>query len=163
VYGAPRFFTAARRAGIRPLVGAEVPVEGAGLLWLLVEDRDGYRNLCRLITAGALGRPQGEARGGWGQVGARARGLHCLPRRRGRPPAPPERRAPPEIPRRDGGALPRLARRDPPEPAHRRALRLHARRSRLPLPGVPAAAGRDADGPSPRAHVRGRPGALPGD
>src|SRR5213080_1617656 len=64
VYGAPRFFTAARRAGIRPLVGAEVAVEGAGLLWLLVEDRDGYRNLCRLLTAGALGRPQGEARVG---------------------------------------------------------------------------------------------------
>ena len=78
VYGAPRFFTAARRAGIRPLVGAEVPVEGAGLLWLLVEDRDGYRNLCRLITAGALGRPKGEARVGWEQVEAHARGLHCL-------------------------------------------------------------------------------------
>ncbi|TMB52118.1 MAG: DNA polymerase III subunit alpha [Deltaproteobacteria bacterium] len=78
VYGAPRFFTAARRAGIRPLVGAEVAVEGAGLLWLLVEDRDGYRNLCRLLTAGALGRPKGEARVGWEQVEAHARGLHCL-------------------------------------------------------------------------------------
>src|SRR5207249_9950584 len=65
VYGAPRFFTAARRAGIRPLVGAEVPVEGAGLLWLLVEDRDGYRNLCRLITAGARGVPEGGCGRGW--------------------------------------------------------------------------------------------------
>ena len=78
VYGAPRFFTAARRAGIRALVGAEVAVEGAGLLWLLVEDRDGYRNLCRLLTAGALGRPKGESRVGWEQVEAHARGLHCL-------------------------------------------------------------------------------------
>src|SRR5213080_3363615 len=78
VYGAPRFFTAARRAGIRALVGAEVAVEGAGLLWLLVEDRDGYRNLCRLLTAGALGRPKGEACVGWEQVEAHARGLHCL-------------------------------------------------------------------------------------
>src|SRR2546430_4293383 len=78
VYGAPRFFTAARRAGIRPLVGAEVAVEGGGLLWLLVEDRDGYRNLCRLITVGALGRPKGEACVGWEQVEAHARGLHCL-------------------------------------------------------------------------------------
>src|SRR5207253_10485313 len=76
VYGAPRFFTAARRAGIRALVGAEVAVEGGGLLWLLVEDRDGYRNLCRLLTAGALGRPQGEAPAGWERVEAPARGPH---------------------------------------------------------------------------------------
>ncbi|TMA37354.1 MAG: PHP domain-containing protein, partial [Deltaproteobacteria bacterium] len=78
VYGAPRFFTAARRAGIRPLVGAEVAVEGGGLLWLLVEERCGYQNLCRLITAGALGRPKGEARVDWAQVEAHACGLHCL-------------------------------------------------------------------------------------
>ena len=78
VYGAPRFFTAARRAGIRALVGAELAVVGGGLLWLLVEDRAGYRNLCRLLTAGALGRPKGEARVGWEQVEAHARGLHCL-------------------------------------------------------------------------------------
>src|SRR5437763_844216 len=50
VYGAPRFFQAARRAGLRPLVGAEVPIAGAGLLWLLVESREGYRNLCRLLA-----------------------------------------------------------------------------------------------------------------
>ena len=42
VYGAPRFFQAARRAGVRALVGAEMPVAGAGMLWLLVEDRTGY-------------------------------------------------------------------------------------------------------------------------
>src|SRR5437870_4632818 len=56
VYGAPRFFQAARRAGLRALVGAEVPVAGAGSLWLLVEERAGYKNLCRLLTAPA-GRP----------------------------------------------------------------------------------------------------------
>src|SRR5213594_3710718 len=78
VYGAPRFFQAARKAGIRPLVGAEVAVGGGGLLWLLVERRDGYRNLCRLLTAGALGRPKGEARVGWDDVEAHAHGLHCL-------------------------------------------------------------------------------------
>src|SRR5437763_8839326 len=32
VYGAPRFFQAARRAGLRALVGAEVPVADAGML-----------------------------------------------------------------------------------------------------------------------------------
>src|SRR5947208_1680355 len=78
VYGAPRFFQAARRAGLRALVGAEVAVAGAGLLWLLVESRTGYRNLCRLLTAGALGRAKGEALVTWAEVEEHAAGLHCL-------------------------------------------------------------------------------------
>src|SRR5882724_7209770 len=78
VYGAPRFFQAARRAGLRALVGAEVPVAGAGRLWLLVESRTGYRNLCRLLTAGALGRAKGEALVTWADVEEHAAGLHCL-------------------------------------------------------------------------------------
>src|SRR6184192_3548564 len=78
VYGAPRFFQAARSAGLRALVGAEVPVAGAGMLWLLVESRTGYRNLCRLLTAGALGRAKGEALVTWAEVEEHAAGLHCL-------------------------------------------------------------------------------------
>src|SRR6266571_7131919 len=78
VYGAPRFFQAARRMGLRALVGAEVAVAGAGLLWLLVESRTGYRNLCRLLTAGALGRAKGEALVTWAEVEEHAAGLHCL-------------------------------------------------------------------------------------
>ena len=78
VYGAPRFFQAARQAGIRPLVGAEVTVTGVGNLWLLVESRAGYRNLCRLLTAAALGREKGNAEASWEQVEEHAAGLHCL-------------------------------------------------------------------------------------
>ena len=52
LYGAPRFHTAARRAGVRPLVGAELEVEGGGQVALLCEDRRGYQNLCRLLTLG---------------------------------------------------------------------------------------------------------------
>src|SRR5437867_4477304 len=78
VYGASRSFQAARRAGLRALVGAEVPVAGAGRLWLLVESRTGYRNLCRLLTAGALGRAKGEALVTWAEVEEHAAGLHCL-------------------------------------------------------------------------------------
>ena len=48
--GAPRFFAAARKHGLRPIVGAEVTMAGAAPLLLLVEDRRGYQNLCRLIT-----------------------------------------------------------------------------------------------------------------
>src|ERR1700710_2708744 len=48
--GAPRFFAAARKLGVRPIVGAEVTLaRGAPSLLLLVEDRRGYQNLCRLI------------------------------------------------------------------------------------------------------------------
>ncbi|MFN8544130.1 MAG: error-prone DNA polymerase [Candidatus Binatia bacterium] len=75
---APRFFQAARRAGVQPIVGATVDVAGAGRLLLLVEDRTGYRNLCRLLTAAAAGRPKGTAQATWAQIEERARGLHCL-------------------------------------------------------------------------------------
>src|SRR2546428_12142840 len=64
--------------GIRALVGAGVAVAGAGLLGLLVESRTGYRNLCRLLTAGALGRAKGAARVTWAEVEEHAAGLHCL-------------------------------------------------------------------------------------
>jgi len=57
--GAPRFFQAAKKAGVRPIVGAEVslppgPFSGNDrLVTLLVESREGYRNLSRLLTARA--------------------------------------------------------------------------------------------------------------
>ena len=47
-------------------------------LTLLVENRAGYRNLCRLITAGALGKPKGETAVTLEQVAAHAEGLHVL-------------------------------------------------------------------------------------
>jgi error-prone DNA polymerase len=95
VYGAPRFYTAAKKAGLRPLVGAEILLDdenkretlrlvgpqassAAGRLTLLVESREGYRNLCRLITAAALGRPKGQPRYSWDLIEAHAAGLHCL-------------------------------------------------------------------------------------
>jgi error-prone DNA polymerase len=55
VYGAPRFFAAARRAGIRPLVGADVTLTDGPPLLLLVEDAAGYKNLCRLLTRARAG------------------------------------------------------------------------------------------------------------
>jgi error-prone DNA polymerase len=57
--GAPRFFQAARAAGVRPIVGADLTLAGGGSLPLLVESRTGYRNLCRLIT----GMKRGVAKG----------------------------------------------------------------------------------------------------
>jgi error-prone DNA polymerase len=82
VYGAPRFYKAAKAAGIKALVGADVTLDEdpASTLTLLVESAAGYRNLCRLITAAAHGRPKGAARAAWRQIEERAAGLHVLAR-----------------------------------------------------------------------------------
>src|SRR5918992_4640109 len=50
LYGAARFHRAAVAAGITPIIGAEITLADGARLPLLVEDRDGYRNLCRLLT-----------------------------------------------------------------------------------------------------------------
>jgi error-prone DNA polymerase len=60
VSGAPRFFKAARAAGIRPLVGAELTLLGGGCLPVLVESPLGYRNLCALITRMKADVPKGK-------------------------------------------------------------------------------------------------------
>ena len=58
--GAPRFFHAARAAGVRPIVGASLTLAGGGCLPVLVLDRTGYRNLCRLLTEMKRGAKKGE-------------------------------------------------------------------------------------------------------
>ena len=108
VYGAPRFHQAAKQAGVKALVGAELILEDEPLLppgrrgplgivpeppppsspsdqppdgariTVLVESAAGYRNLCRLLTTGALGRPKGQARVSWDLIAEHAAGLRCL-------------------------------------------------------------------------------------
>ena len=76
VYGAPRFHQAARKAGLRAIIGAELTVafsrESAATnhqsritnhhwsLPVLVESQEGYRNLCRLVTRMKMRAPKGE-------------------------------------------------------------------------------------------------------
>jgi error-prone DNA polymerase len=99
VYGAPRFHIAAKRAGLKAIIGAELTIaaaRGSGLgtgktvagyklsreiraaeppglnpefpgpeprlftLPVLIESRQGYRNLCRLVTAMKMRAPKGE-------------------------------------------------------------------------------------------------------
>ena len=83
VYGAPRFYTAAKKAGVKALVGAELILaaeQPGNRATLLVENRDGYKNLCKLITAGAAGHEKGKARFTWELIEQYAAGLHCLTR-----------------------------------------------------------------------------------
>ena len=49
--GAMRFAQLARSLGIKGIIGAEMTLKGGFHLTLLAENRTGYRNLCRLITA----------------------------------------------------------------------------------------------------------------
>jgi error-prone DNA polymerase len=80
--GAPRFFKAARKLGLQPIVGAEIAIESPGAqvppLLLLVENRTGYRNLCRLLTAMKAGRPKGEGAAGYALLATHAEGLIAL-------------------------------------------------------------------------------------
>jgi error-prone DNA polymerase len=88
IYGVPRFHLAAKKAGIRAIVGAELTIgpgarglgpggkpqaltsksaaspkpEAPNPLWrlpVLIASREGYRNLCRLITTMKLAAPKG--------------------------------------------------------------------------------------------------------
>ena len=86
VYGAPRFHKAAKQAGLKPIVGAELTIDSGQwavgsrqhehpnsslptayrlppttwTLPVLVESQEGYRNLCRLITRMKMRAGKGE-------------------------------------------------------------------------------------------------------
>jgi len=75
---APRFYQAATRAGIRPLIGSELTLRDGARFPLLVEDRDGYRNLSRLITLMKLRAPKGEGALDLNEIAPYASGLVCL-------------------------------------------------------------------------------------
>ena len=78
VYGAPRFYHAAVSAGIKPLVGSEITLADGSRLPVLVEDRQGYQNLCRLVTRMKLGAPKGAAAIALEELEPYAAGLVCL-------------------------------------------------------------------------------------
>ncbi|NBS60077.1 MAG: PHP domain-containing protein, partial [Betaproteobacteria bacterium] len=50
--GIVRAHVAAKALGLKLIVGSEVALEGGPRLVLLATDREGYGNLCELITAG---------------------------------------------------------------------------------------------------------------
>ncbi len=125
VYGIVRAHVAAAGGGPRLIVGAQVTVcdrpddpdpdtdinaeADAVILILLVQDRAGYANLCRLISRGRLRCAKGESRVGWQEVADHAGGpLGPGPGRRRR------RRASPVA--------------GPPPAGRRRSRRCHRRR-----------------------------------
>src|SRR5881628_2193315 len=78
VYGAPRFHMAAKKAGIRAHIGAEVTCTDGHRYPLLAESRAGYQNLCRLITRMKLRAKKGEGAATPEEFAEFAQGLVCL-------------------------------------------------------------------------------------
>jgi error-prone DNA polymerase len=101
VYGAPQFYRAARAAGLKAIVGAELtmapvhpaagggegarraprpaaPVQPGWPLPVLVTSAEGYRNLCRLITAAKAGVAKGEGRVAMADLAGGTNGLIAL-------------------------------------------------------------------------------------
>jgi error-prone DNA polymerase len=78
VYGAARLYQKGKEHGVRAIVGAEVEMEDETVVPLLVATREGYRNLCALLTAGHLSAPKGEGRVTWSALAEMKAGLVAL-------------------------------------------------------------------------------------
>ncbi len=78
LYGAVRFWQAALQEGIRAIVGAEVTLDGGGHLTLLAVSREGYSNLCRLISASQLAHSKNRASLAANTLAEHSTGLICL-------------------------------------------------------------------------------------
>ena len=76
VYGIVRAHVKARELGLRLIVGSQVTAEDESTIILLVQDRGGYANLCRLLTAGRLRSEKGESAVTWDEIYQHARGAH---------------------------------------------------------------------------------------
>ena len=84
VYGAPQFYRAAKAAGLKAIVGAELTMGGldagsaAWTLPVLVSSVEGYRNLCRMITRAKLRAPKGASSLGLQDLDGHSAGLIAL-------------------------------------------------------------------------------------
>src|SRR5204863_3218242 len=78
IYGAARFHLSGKKAGIRVHVGAELSMASGCLLPVLVLNRTGYQNLCRLLTQTKLNAPKGAATVSEEDLIPYSEGLVCL-------------------------------------------------------------------------------------
>jgi error-prone DNA polymerase len=75
VYGIVRAQVKAREVGLHLIVGSQITANEGSVITLLAQDRAGYANLCRLITAGHLRSPKGESAVTWDEICQHAGGL----------------------------------------------------------------------------------------
>ena len=84
VYGAPRFHMAMKKAGLRAHIGSEITCTDGHSYPLLAETREGYQNLCRLVTRMKLRAKKGEGAATLEEIAEFSRGLLCITRHPGR-------------------------------------------------------------------------------
>jgi error-prone DNA polymerase len=78
LYGAIRFWQAAIQEDVQPIIGTEVTLDGGAHLTLLAENRDGYANLCRLISTAQLTHNKYQASLAPAVLAEHSKGLICL-------------------------------------------------------------------------------------
>src|SRR5580704_6409124 len=78
ISGAARFHMAAKKAGIRAHIGAEITCTDGHSYPLLAENRTGYQNLCRLITRMKMRAKKGEGAATPEEFSEFSAGLVCL-------------------------------------------------------------------------------------
>lgn len=78
VYGMVRAHKKAKELGVQLIVGSEVTLSDNSTLILLAMHREGYANLCRLISRGRLRCPKGSSELEWSEIVDHADGLIAL-------------------------------------------------------------------------------------
>ena len=80
LYGVVRAHLEAKKLGVKLIIGSEITVKraGSGTILLLAQNRTGYANLCRIISAGRLRCPKGSCLVNWEEICEQAAGLIAL-------------------------------------------------------------------------------------
>ncbi|HEU5288329.1 MAG TPA: PHP domain-containing protein, partial [Candidatus Limnocylindria bacterium] len=78
LYGAVRFWNAAREAGIKPIHGVELATLDFGHLVLIAKDEIGWRSLCRTVSAAQLAGEKRRPRATLALLRENAEGLFAL-------------------------------------------------------------------------------------
>jgi len=78
LYGSPRFHLAMKKLERKAHIGAEISCGEGGRLSLLAASREGYQNLCRLLTRMKLRSEKGKGAVHLREVRQYSRGLVCL-------------------------------------------------------------------------------------
>ena len=78
LYGAVRFWNAARERGVRPIFGTELRLIDSGPVTLLATGRTGWTSLCRIVSAAQLAGEKLKPRATFGLVIEHAAGLIAL-------------------------------------------------------------------------------------
>src|SRR5258708_14122004 len=81
LYGAVRFWNAARERGIRPIFGAELRLVDSDPVTLLAFDRSGWTSLCRTVSAAQLAGQKTKPIATFQRVSEHAAGRIALPAR----------------------------------------------------------------------------------